>query len=574
MPYLEFNIVPKYHICLKILLKSVVIIAIAVVVMIGVMVPSVFGEIEVTVTPYKESYHIDEANHIKVKVSKIIPNTDFCTQLIQDGVVKTTMVRQLSNFDTNVSETTEGIQKLKLPNDIETGNYQVRVFYGECNIENSFGDDYAYIFFNKEPSKITKFIQDNYFPEKIDVGTNFLKYGDWNYDPVSCTRIDSYNHIICEKKLLDELESKVAHDMGIITVIIGKTSDDYNYLNFERKHYGGDEPSQKSGFKCFDAHYGWKGASSRYVMSCIQDDIVVITKANGKMPELELFMDVIIEKINLKPIPEYIIEDKSNIASFVDTTKDPQHYIDRYNTEESYKEWFDENYPQYSSIYQAVGLEEPSPEPVVDDEIIFEETTIDERPVQQQSISENSKCPAGEEWIESAEICMMPEPVVDAEHVSELTSNDDLFCGAGTHAENGVCVLDSSTSNESGGGCLIATATYGSELAPQVQQLREIRDNQLLNTESGTAFMNTFNDIYYSFSPIIADYERENPLFKETVKLAITPMISSLSILNYVDMNSESEVLGYGISLIILNLGMYLGIPVVVIVGIRKYKII
>jgi hypothetical protein len=82
--------------------------------------------------------------------------------------------------------------------------------------------------------------------------------------------------------------------------------------------------------------------------------------------------------------------------------------------------------------------------------------------------------------------------------------------------------------------------------------------------------MGMFNDIYYSFSPMIADYERENPLFKEAVKLAITPLISSLSVLNYVDMDSESEVLGYGISLIILNLGMYLGVPAVVIVGIRK----
>ena len=123
---------------------------------------------------------------------------------------------------------------------------------------------------------------------------------------------------------------------------------------------------------------------------------------------------------------------------------------------------------------------------------------------------------------------------------------------------------------ENGGGCLIATATYGSEMALEVQQLRELRDNTLLNTESGTSFMSTFNEIYYSFSPYIADMERENPVFKEMVKLAITPMISSLSILNYVDMNSESEVLGYGISLILLNLGMYLGIPAVVIVGIRK----
>jgi len=122
----------------------------------------------------------------------------------------------------------------------------------------------------------------------------------------------------------------------------------------------------------------------------------------------------------------------------------------------------------------------------------------------------------------------------------------------------------------SGGGCLIATATYGSELAPQVQQLRELRDNSLLKTESGTAFMGTFNDFYYSFSPIIADYERENPVFKELVKIAITPMISSLSILNYVDMDSETEVLGYGISLIILNLGMYVGIPAIMIIGIRK----
>ena len=119
-----------------------------------------------------------------------------------------------------------------------------------------------------------------------------------------------------------------------------------------------------------------------------------------------------------------------------------------------------------------------------------------------------------------------------------------------------------------GGGCLIATATYGSEMATEVQQLRELRDNQLLQTASGKQFMGMFNDVYYSFSPIISDYERENPLFKEAVKLAITPMISSLSLMD--GANSESEVLGIGLSVIMLNIGMYLGIPAVVIVGIRK----
>ena len=119
-----------------------------------------------------------------------------------------------------------------------------------------------------------------------------------------------------------------------------------------------------------------------------------------------------------------------------------------------------------------------------------------------------------------------------------------------------------------GGGCLIATATYGSELAPQVQQLRELRDNQLLQTESGTAFMGIFNDVYYSFSPMIADYERENPYFKEAVKVAITPMISSLSLMESAE--TESEVVSIGLSVMALNLGMYLGIPAVLVVGIRK----
>ena len=71
-----------------------------------------------------------------------------------------------------------------------------------------------------------------------------------------------------------------------------------------------------------------------------------------------------------------------------------------------------------------------------------------------------------------------------------------------------------------------------------------------------------------TFSPVIADYERENPLFKEVVKIAITPMISSLSLME--NANSESEVLGLGLSVIALNLGMYLGVPAIVVVGIRK----
>jgi peptidyl-prolyl cis-trans isomerase B (cyclophilin B) len=121
------------------------------------------------------------------------------------------------------------------------------------------------------------------------------------------------------------------------------------------------------------------------------------------------------------------------------------------------------------------------------------------------------------------------------------------------------------------GGCLIATASYGSELAPQVQQLRELRDNTVLQTESGTVFMAGFNQFYYSFSPIIADYERENPAFKEAVKITLTPLLTSLTLLQYVDIDSEYEMLGYGISIILLNIGMYFVAPAVLITKIRSF---
>ena len=159
--------------------------------------------------------------------------------------------------------------------------------------------------------------------------------------------------------------------------------------------------------------------------------------------------------------------------------------------------------------------------------------------------------------------------------------NQKIISQGSTEAEfgdvliNGNCNSSFETGlggNGNGGGCLIATAAFGSELAPEVQKLRELRDNSLLQTKSGTDFMNSFNDFYYSFSPIITDYEREYPILIEIIKLSITPMISSLSILYHVDMDSESTVLGYGVALILFNMGMYFAAPVIVISQFRKIK--
>jgi hypothetical protein len=132
-------------------------------------------------------------------------------------------------------------------------------------------------------------------------------------------------------------------------------------------------------------------------------------------------------------------------------------------------------------------------------------------------------------------------------------------------------VLAGKTEEKKNGGCLIATATYGSELSSQVQLLREIRDNVVFSTGSGIAFMDGFNQFYYSFSPTIADWERQSPIFKEIVKATITPMLSTLPILNYVNIDSEQEMLGYGIGIILLNVGMYFVTPAIVIIKVRQH---
>lgn len=85
-------------------------------------------------------------------------------------------------------------------------------------------------------------------------------------------------------------------------------------------------------------------------------------------------------------------------------------------------------------------------------------------------------------------------------------------------------------SNQTQSGCLIATAAFGSELAPQVQQLRFFRDGIALKTSAGSSFMNVFNSWYYSFSPAVADYERQTPWLQSTVRAFIYPLLGILDV--------------------------------------------
>ncbi|WP_428325558.1 CFI-box-CTERM domain-containing protein [Nitrosopumilus sp.] len=192
---------------------------------------------------------------------------------------------------------------------------------------------------------------------------------------------------------------------------------------------------------------------------------------------------------------------------------------------------------------------EPEPEPTVPEP--EPEPTVPEpepEPTVPEPEPEPITCGAGTEMVDG--IC-------------QVVSEPEPQCPAGYSFSDGVCVED-------GGGCLIATAAYGTELAPQIQLLREVRDNTVLSTTSGATFMTGFNTLYYSFAPTVADWERENPMFKESVRAFITPMISTLSIMTLADDGSEVEVLGLGISVIALNLAMYIAAPA--LIGFKVHK--
>lgn len=75
-----------------------------------------------------------------------------------------------------------------------------------------------------------------------------------------------------------------------------------------------------------------------------------------------------------------------------------------------------------------------------------------------------------------------------------------------------------------GGGCFIATAAFGSYLAPQVQVLRDFRDQYLAQTASGRRFI----AFYYRTSPAIADYISAHSVLRLATRWALTPLVYSV----------------------------------------------
>ncbi len=252
--------------------------------------------------------------------------------------------------------------------------------------------------------------------------------------------------------------------------------------------------------------------------------------------------------------PEYVeVDPDPRFVPLMTDGDDPQTYIDRYNSDPTYKAWFDQNFADLT-IQEAAGLDIGTPPPPEPDPKFVPFMIDGDDP--QIYIDRYNSDPGYKAWFDQS------FPGLSIQDATGYVKPSTVACPPGTVLQNNKCA-EATTRPVSGiGGCLVATATYGTEMAPQVQSLREVRDSVLLTTGSGSAFMTAFNDIYYTFSPTVADIERQSPEFRSVVRALITPMISSLSVMSLAEQGSESDVLALGIAVIALNIGLYVGVPI------------
>jgi len=158
-----------------------------------------------------------------------------------------------------------------------------------------------------------------------------------------------------------------------------------------------------------------------------RQNVSIIVKKAYEQPVVEPKIEPVVEP-KIEPVVEPKIEPvKSTMASFVDESKDPQHYIDRYNNEPTYKEWFDENYSQYSSIYEAVGLEEPLQIPA---------SFVDQTKNPQSYADRYNNEPTYKEWFD--ENYSQYSSIYEAVGLEEPEFG---ICGDGTKLIDGICTI-------------------------------------------------------------------------------------------------------------------------------------
>ncbi len=335
---------------------------------IGLIIPNVYGQnsdIVLTIETNSDEIYQNEVLLLNAKLSKIIPNTPlqfeftmngesvtFVNSIHPDSIIPSieksgeytfAILRPECNPTIGADYPNKSFGNYKFQYCLPAGIVTVSLTYGDKNDPFAVAETTFYL--HSELSEFSKKIN-NYFPTKIETGSNFKRISPL----IPSSNIDlnsTSNDNAAYRCEVDE-----HRNCGVWISIIHYQEGIPEFKNMEYTHKRMDFKCNNLGNSesCFNDFF-WIGINSDYVSKDNQD----------------LFFDILFKKIKQTPLPE-----KSNILTsniiykyssthienFPDPTKSPQHYLDRYNNEESYKKWFDSQFPN-NTIHKILDLTEP-----------------------------------------------------------------------------------------------------------------------------------------------------------------------------------------------------------------------
>src|SRR5208283_3088622 len=124
---------------------------------------------------------------------------------------------------------------------------------------------------------------------------------------------------------------------------------------------------------------------------------------------------------------------------------------------------------------------------------------------------------------------LTPDIIVQVTSTMSTTTTNSTTVMSVTNSTSSVSSASSTTSLPAlPANCPVSYAVSGSELAPFAQRLRMFRDQSIMKTRSGEAFMILFNAWYYSFSPHLTQYVSTRPTQRALLRYSLYPLIAIL----------------------------------------------
>jgi len=140
-----------------------------------------------------------------------------------------------------------------------------------------------------------------------------------------------------------------------------------------------------------------------------------------------------------------------------------------------------------------------------------------------------------------------------------------------------LAVEQSSTVRPLPTGCVIVTAAYGSELAPEVVYMRYVRDRLIGSTPTGRTLVKAFNAFYYTWSPTLAGWIAGSASLRAIFHILLLPLVGIIHITalaftattSMVGNTDAASIIAF-LAAAVMTLSTYVGLPVAAAMKLRR----